>query len=134
MVTSVYLLILIIIIAVLIVGHMQIQQMRIIEKIQQKIYVRFAFEFAEKIPRMDIKGTDQYYLPEKINRFFDTLNVQKGISKLLLDIPGATIQVIFGLILLSLYHPLFIAFSFLLVGVLWVIYAVTSKRLSLIHI
>lgn len=48
MVTSVYLLILIIIIAVLIVGHMQIQQMRIIEKIQQKIYVRFAFEFAER--------------------------------------------------------------------------------------
>lgn len=54
---------------------------------------------------MDIKGTDQYYLPEKINRFFDTLNVQKGISKLLLDIPGATIQVIFGLILLSCTIP-----------------------------
>lgn len=128
MVTSVYLLIFTIIIAVMIVGHMQIQQMKIIEKIQQKIYVRFAFEFAEKIPRIDIKGTDQYYLPEKINRFFDTLNVQKGISKLLLDIPTATIQVVFGLILLSLYHPLFIAFSFLLVGVLWVIYMVTGKR------
>jgi ATP-binding cassette, subfamily B, bacterial len=128
MVTSVYLLILIIIIAVMIVGHMQIQQMRIIEKIQQKIYVRFAFAFAEKIPRIDIKGTDQYYLPEKINRFFDTLNVQKGISKLLLDIPTATIQIFFGLILLSLYHPLFIAFSLLLVAVLWVIYTITGKK------
>ncbi len=67
--------------AVLIVEHMQIPADDDYEKIQQKIYVRFAFEFAEKIPRMDIKGTDQYYLPEKINRFFDTLNVQKGISK-----------------------------------------------------
>jgi len=38
----------------MIVGHMPIQQMRIIAKIQQKIYVRFAFEFAEKIPGIDI--------------------------------------------------------------------------------
>ncbi len=128
MVTSVYLLILIIIIAVLIVGHLQIRQMKIIERIQQKIYVRYAFEYAEKIPRLDIKGTDQYYLPEKVNRFFDTLNIQKGISKLLLDIPSSTIQIIFGLILLSLYHPIFIAFSLLLVAVLWVIYAITSKK------
>lgn len=128
MVTSVYLLILIIIFAVLIVGHLQIRQMKIIERIQQKIYVRFAFEYAEKIPRLDIKGTDQYYLPEKINRFFDTQNIQKGISKLLLDIPTSTIQILFGLILLSLYHPFFIAFSLLLVAVIWVIYAITSKK------
>jgi ABC-type bacteriocin/lantibiotic exporter with double-glycine peptidase domain len=98
MVTSVYLLIFIIIIAVLIVGYLQINQMKIIEKIQQKIFVRYAFSFAETIPKLDLKDIDHYYIPEKINRFFDVLNVQKGISKLLLDIPSATIQIIFGLL------------------------------------
>lgn len=127
MVTSVYLLILIIIIAVLIVGHMQIQQMRIIEKIQQNLCT-LCFWVCGEDTQDGYKRNRPVLFTWKINRFFDTLNVQKGISKLLLDIPGATIQVIFGLILLSLYHPLFIAFSFLLVGVLWVIYAVTGKR------
>ncbi len=128
MVTSVYLLIFIIIIAVLIVGYLQINQMKIIEKIQQKIFVRYAFSFAETIPKLDLKDIDHYYLPEKINRFFDVLNVQKGISKLLLDIPSATIQIIFGLLILSFYHPYFIVFSSILLIVIFIIFKVTSKK------
>ena len=128
MVTSVYILIFILILAVFIIGYLRINKMKIIEKIQQKIFVRFAFEFAEKIPKLDLKGTDHYYLPEKINRFFDTLNVQKGISKLLIDIPGASIQILFGLILISFYHPLFILFSLILVVLLWFIFKITTKK------
>jgi len=128
MVTSVYLLIFIIIIAVLIVGYLQINQMKIIEKIQQKIFVRYAFSFAETIPKLDLKDIDHYYLPEKINRFFDVLNVQKGISKLLLDIPSATIQIIFGLLILSFYHPYFIVFSSILLLVIFIIFKVTSRK------
>jgi ABC-type bacteriocin/lantibiotic exporter with double-glycine peptidase domain len=128
MVTSVYLLIFIIIVAVLIVGYLQINQMKIIEKIQQKIFVRYAFSFAETIPKLDLKDIDHYYLPEKINRFFDVLNVQKGISKLLLDIPSATIQIIFGLVILSFYHPYFIIFSSILLLVIFIIFRVTSKK------
>jgi ABC-type bacteriocin/lantibiotic exporter with double-glycine peptidase domain len=128
MVTSVYLLIFVIIVAVFFVGFLQINQMKIIEKIQQKIFVRYAFEFAEKIPKLDLKEIDNYYLPEKTNRFFETLNIQKSISKLLLDIPIALIQILFGLILISFYHPLFIMFSFILVFIIWIIFKFTSKK------
>ena len=128
MVTSVYVLIILVVTAVLFVGILQINQMKIIEKIQQKIFVRYSFQFAEKIPKLDLKEIDKVYLPEKINTFFDTLNIQKGISKLLLDIPIATIQIIFGLVLLSLYHPLFIVFSVILILVVWFIFALTGKR------
>lgn len=128
MVTSVYILIFILILAVVIVGFLRINKMKLIEKIQQKIFVRFALDFSEKIPKLDLKSTDNYYLPEKINRFFDTLNVQKGISKLLLDIPGASIQILFGLILLSLYHPLFIVFSLILIVTIWIIFKFTSRK------
>jgi ABC-type bacteriocin/lantibiotic exporter with double-glycine peptidase domain len=128
MVTSVYLLIFVIILAVFFVGFLQINQMKIIEKIQQKIFVRYAFQFAEKLPNLDLMDIDNYYLPEKTNRFFETLNVQKSISKLLLDIPIALIQIIFGLILIAFYHPLFILFSFILLSILWVIFKITSKK------
>jgi ATP-binding cassette, subfamily B, bacterial len=128
MVTSIVVLITLIVLGVLVVGIMQINQMKIIEKIQQNIFVKYAFDFAEKIPRFDLKKMDNIYLPEIINRFFDTNSLQKGISKLLLDIPTAMIQVIFGLLLLSFYHPIFILFGILLVAVLWIILYFTSFK------
>ena len=128
MVTSIYVLIFVVVLGVLCVGIMQINQMKIIEKIQQNIFARNAFLFAEKIPSFDLKKIDNYYLPEKVNVFFDTLNVQKGLNKILLDIPAASIQILFGLILLALYHPLFIVFGILLVAILWVILKLTSSK------
>lgn len=127
MVTSIYILIFVVVLGVLLTGILQINQMKIIEKIQQKIFTRFAFEFAEIMPQFDLKKIDDYYLPEKVNRFFDTINLQKGISKLLLDVPIASIQVIFGLLLLSFYHPFFIAFGLLLILILWLILRFTSS-------
>ena len=44
-----------------------------------------------------------YYPPESANRFFDTLTIQKGLSKILIDVPTAVLQIIFALILLSFY-------------------------------
>lgn len=128
MVTSIYVLIFLVVLGVIIVGIMQINQMKIIEKIQQNIFIRYAFAFAERIPSLDLKKMDNYYLPEKVNRFFDSINVQKGLSKLLLDIPLATIQILFGLILLALYHPVFILFGSLLVIILLIILRVTSRQ------
>jgi ABC-type bacteriocin/lantibiotic exporter with double-glycine peptidase domain len=127
MVTSIFVLIFIVVFAVLISGILQINQMRIIEKVQQKIFVKNAFLFTEVIPKVDLQTIDKYYMPEKVNRFFDTINVQKGISKLLLEIPTASIQIIFGLLLLSFYHPIFIAFDLILVFILWLIFRFTSK-------
>lgn len=127
MVASIYVLIFLIVLGVLIVGLLHINQMKIIEKIQQKIFVRYALEFTEKIPNIDLKEIDAYYLPEKINRFFETISLQKGFSKLLLDIPVSTIQILFGLILLSFYHPLFIAFSLLIMLILFVIFKISGK-------
>ncbi len=127
MVTSIYILVIGVVIGVFMVGWLQISQMRVIEKIQQRLFTRFAFEFATVIPKLKLNQTDDYYLPEKANRFFDTVTVQKGLAKLLLDVPTAGIQIGFGLILLALYHPAFILFGISLVVILWLILRSTSK-------
>ncbi|RYZ23008.1 MAG: ATP-binding cassette domain-containing protein [Chitinophagaceae bacterium] len=128
---SLVLLISLIVAGVLLVGLLQMAQMKMIEKIQQKIFVRNAFAFAHRIPRLDLKAVDNYYLPELVNRFFDTVSLQKGISKLLLDLPVAVIQILFGLILLSFYHPAFILFGVLLIAVLGgILYATGSRGLE----
>lgn len=112
--TSLVLLIVFVIIGVFFNGLITVKQLQLIEKIQQKIFVRYAIDYTNRIPYLDLKATDAYYLPELVNRFFDTVTLQKGISKILLDFPVATIQIIFGLLLLSFYHPIFISFGFIL--------------------
>ncbi|OSZ80963.1 hypothetical protein CAP36_06915 [Chitinophagaceae bacterium IBVUCB2] len=118
---SLIVLIVLIVLGVLIAGIMQVNQMKIIEKIQQKLFVRYSFAFAEHIPKLDLKKTDSIYLPELVNRFFDIPVLQKSLSKILLEIPTATIQILFGLLLLSFYHPAFILFGTILIFLLWLI-------------
>ena len=126
--TSWILLVAFVIAGVAVTGILQIMQLTISENLQQKILTRAAFEFAYRIPRMKLEAIDKYYVPELVNRFFDTLSVQKGLSKILLDFSSASLQVIFGLILLSLYHPFFILFSFILVVIVYLIFQFTAPR------
>lgn len=119
--TSIIVLIVLVVAGVFIYGLLQVRQMQIIEKIKQKIYTRYALEFADRIPKLDIEKLDHYYLPELVNRFFDTISLQKGIEKILLDVPSAIIQIFFGIILLSFYHPVFIGFGALLLLLLYII-------------
>lgn len=108
-------------------GILQIFQLRITENIQQKIFTRAAFEFAYRIPRIRLEALYKHYVPELMNRFFDTMSVQKGLSKILIDFSTASLQVLFGLILLSLYHPFFILLSFVLLALVYSVFRFTGK-------
>jgi ATP-binding cassette, subfamily B, bacterial len=123
---SLTVLITVLVLAVLLAGMIQVNQMKIIEKIQQRIFVRYAYAFADRIPRLDLKKADGTYLPELVNRFFDTMPLQKSFAKLLLDLPLASISILFGLILLSFYHPFFIFFGILILFLLWIMLRYTG--------
>jgi ABC-type bacteriocin/lantibiotic exporter with double-glycine peptidase domain len=109
-------------------GVLQLMQIRIIENIQQKIFTRSSFEFAYRFPKIKMSELRNFYPPELANRFFDTLNIQKGVSKLLIDFPTALLQIVFGLLLLSLYHPFFIAYGILLLVLIYVVFKYTITR------
>lgn len=126
--TSLILLIIFVILGVFVTGMLQVNQMKIIERIQQQLFTRYAFLYAHTIPRLSMRHINDYYLPELTNRFFDAVSLQKSLSKLLLDVPTATIQILFGLILLSFYHPFFIFFGILLLFILFVIIRFTGNR------
>lgn len=126
--TSLIVMISLVILGVLLNGIFQIKQMRVIENLQQRIFTRLTFGYAYRIPKIDLQSIDKIYLPELVNRFFDTASLQKGLSKLLIDLPTATIQVLFGLILLGFYHPVFILFGTLLLIVGIVIFYTSSSK------
>jgi ABC-type bacteriocin/lantibiotic exporter with double-glycine peptidase domain len=126
--TSWVFLVVLVIFGVLLAGVMQVMQLSLSETIQQRIFQRSAFEFALRIPRIRLEEVASKYAPELINRFFDTLSLQKGLSKILLDVGTASLQIIFGLILLSFYHPFFILFGIVLVLVLYLVIRFTGPR------
>lgn len=126
--TSLVLLIIFVILSVLAAGLLQVAQMKIIERIQQQLFMRYSFLYADTLPKLNMGDVNGYYLPELSNRFFDIVSLQKGISKILLDIPAASIQIIFGLILLSFYHPVFIFFGLFLLAVLFFILRQTGNK------
>uniref|UniRef100_UPI00197F2730 hypothetical protein n=1 Tax=Pseudomonas viridiflava TaxID=33069 RepID=UPI00197F2730 len=60
-----------------------------------------------------------------VNRFFDVLTIQKGLTKLLIDIVAAAVLIFFSAILLSFYHTVFIGFgifTILCIGIIILIY------------
>ena len=115
-------LIILVVIGVALVGILSLMQLRISENLQQKIFVRSSFEFAARLPKIKQAQLYNSYAPEMATRFFDTLTIQKGTSKLLLDFSAALLQISFGVILLSLYHPFFIIFGILLFLLLYFVF------------
>lgn len=115
-------LVFIVIAGVALVGILSLMQLRITENLQQKIFIRSSFEFGFRLPRIKTDALHNQYPPELANRFFDTLTIQKGASKLLIDFSSALLQIVFGIILLSLYHPFFIFFGIFLIILLYVIF------------
>jgi ATP-binding cassette, subfamily B, bacterial len=126
--TSIIILIILVVFGVFINGLLQIRQQQIIEKIKQKLFFRYSMEYANRIPMLNVEKLDGEYLPELVNRFFESVSLQKGVDKLLLDLPAAIVQIGFGMILLSLYHPIFIAFAALLIISIFVLLRFTSQQ------
>jgi len=126
--TSWIVLVVLVTIGVIFSGALQLMQLRIIETIQQRIFTRASFELSYRFPKIKMTELRNYYPPELANRFFDTLTIQKGLSKLLIDVPTALLQIIFALILLSFYHPFFIIFGILLLLLIYIVFKFTAQR------
>ena len=118
-------LVLIVIGGIVLAGWLQVLQLKESEKIQQRIYAKSALELAYRLPKIKSEEMYQFYAPELANRFFDTLTIQKGLSKILIDFTSALMQIAFGLLLLSFYHPFFILLGVLISVVLFLIIRVT---------
>ena len=126
--TSWIILVILVTLGVAFSGALQLMQLRIIETIQQRIFMRSSFELAYRFPKIKMAELRKYYPPELANRFFDTLTIQKSLSKILIDVPTAVLQILFALILLSFYHPFFIIFGLLLLILILAVFKFTAKK------
>ncbi len=125
---SVVVLISLVIIGVLLSGGLQIMQITLVEILRRRVFVKAAYEFAYRIPRLKKEALKNEYAPELVNRFFDVVTIQKSLPKLFIELIAAVIQIFFGLILLAAYHPYFILFGIALLIYLYVFFRVTGPK------
>ncbi|EOZ98297.1 HlyB/MsbA family ABC transporter [Indibacter alkaliphilus LW1] len=109
-------------------GFLQISQLYLTEKLEQRIFTKTGFSFAYRLPRLKLDELREKHPPELVNRFFDAVNLQKGMAKILIDFSFATVQIFFGMILLALYNVFFVIFSVILLALVAVIFYYTSPR------
>ncbi len=110
-----------VILGTIVAGVLQIGILKVVERIQQRVFARMALEFAFRVPRMKYSASMQQNLPEQMNRLFEAVAIQKGVQKLLIDVPTALLTILFGLILLTVYSPWFSLFAVVVIFILYLI-------------
>ena len=125
---STYILIGVVVGGVLLGGLLLLGQMVLVEAIEQRLFAKAAIEFAYRLPRIKAEALASANPPELVNRFFDILTVQKGLTKLLIDLVFAGFQIVFGVLVLAFYHPVFIALGIFTILSIVGIYALNYRR------
>ncbi len=97
------------ILATCFIGFFQIWQMRINETLHQKIFGNIVSRISHYINATT--HSDQIF--DKLNKYFEIVTLQKGISKILLDFSFSIISIVFGLLILPMYSSWFMIFSLL---------------------
>lgn len=95
-------------------GVLRILQMITVEVLQRRLVVRLSLSLAERIPQVEFQQFQKRFGAEYVLRFLETFSAQKNLSALLLDGIAVFFQVVVGLVLVSFYHPFFLAFAIVL--------------------
>ena len=101
--------------ALLFAGILRLLKLSLLEKLQQRVFARVSLQLAEHLPNVQHDVIVREYAPQLSNRFFDVVTIKKTLAKVLLEGPGATLQVFVALILMSFYSPYLLAFAVFLI-------------------
>ncbi len=86
----------------------------VVEIMQRRLFIRVVEDLAYRLPRVQQEEFDNHYGPERVNRFFDVVTIQKAASTLLLDGISIVLQTFIGMVVLAFYHPFLLGFDVVL--------------------
>lgn len=119
--TPLVVLVSILLVCLVLQGVLRALQAVTVERIERRVFVRMAGDLAWRLPRVRVEAFDRRHGPELINRFFDTLTLQKSSAKLMLALSNVALQTAVGMAVLAFYHPFLLGFVLSLVVAVLVI-------------
>lgn len=103
-------------------GILKMFQYITVELLQQRMTAQLSASVSKRIILGPRNSYQQNNIKEKVNRFFEIITIQKTVAMLVTDGLSISIQTVIGLILLSLYHPFFIPFNFILAVLIYFVF------------
>lgn len=111
-------------------GALNVWQSIIIEVIQQKLMVKVSLNLTRQFTHLSLDNFSSHHGPELVNRFFEIVTINKALASLLLYGVNLSLQLLFGLVLLLFYHPLFLVFdAFIIFSILLIVFLPYRKGL-----
>lgn len=93
-----------------------------VEYFQRHFYARITANIANKILCSTHNSIHALSKGDLVNRYFEIMSVQKQSTKLLIDGITLILQTLTGMFLLAFYHPYFLAFDLILLGLLYLMW------------
>lgn len=112
-------------------GILNIFQTYLVEIFQRKFFARMSAEISMQISKSEHSRIQQSNQTELVNRFFDVTTVQKIVPRFATDTSSLILQVIFGLILVSFYHPALLLFNIFVIISMYLIWSLFYKKSTL---
>ena len=106
----------------LISGLLNALRVHLMEHFGRRFYARMVAEISLRSIYAQNPFFDDRSRGDLFNRYFDIIGVQKAIPVLFIGGFTVILQVGVGFVLVSLYHPLFLAFNLVLIGLIWLIW------------
>lgn len=109
-------------------GLLNALRIHLMDLFSRRFYARMVSEIAMRSVFALNPFFQDYNKGTLFNRYFDIVIVQKTLPELLVGGFTVVLQVAFGLLLVSMYHPLFLAFMVAVVLLIWVVWLVWGGR------
>jgi len=102
-------------------GFANILQFHVSEIFQRRFFARMGYEVGMSLLNANHRDFEEVNQTELVNRFFETMAIQKTIPKLLNKTFTTFFQSLISLLLIACYHPFFLIFT---VGIPLAVYAI----------
>ncbi|MEM9401400.1 MAG: ABC transporter ATP-binding protein [Pseudomonadota bacterium] len=112
----------------LVSGILNALRIHLMDLFGRRFYARMVSEIALRSIYALNPFFQDYNKGDLFNRYFDILIVKKGLPQLLVGGFTIMLQAAVGFILVSMYHPLFLAFNLVVVMLIWVIWLIWGGR------
>ena len=97
----------------------RILQVYLVEQFEREIFVKLSLKVNTHLDNIDMRNLGTINVLNKINTFLELPMLQKSISIIFVTLLDILLQIIFCVIILAFYHPLFLAFDLILVVLLF---------------
>jgi ABC-type bacteriocin/lantibiotic exporter with double-glycine peptidase domain len=106
------------------IGVMRALQLLLNERFQRRLFHDLTKEVEHSLFLMKDQKID---LRKKINHFFEIITLQKTSTYLIFDGLTLSLQTVLGLLVISIYHPLFFVYSLCIIAALYYVLRVLGR-------